>query len=215
MTQPDIELDELEQDALAELVNLGVSRAAASLRKMVGAQVLLSVPAVEVVTRRAAAQLIVARERSALVAVHQDFEGDMSGRVLLIFPEANSLELVRAVIGGELELDDIMDLEQEALAETGNVILNACLATMANQLRRNLRMTLPEILRGEGPDLFEISDQDGQGDHVLFLYIDFSVREHDIRGYIALIMDLPSLAALKLLLGEFIARVAGESAPSP
>lgn len=215
MTQPGIELDELEQDALAELVNLGVSRAAASLRKMVGAQVLLSVPAVEVVTRRAAAQLIVARERSALVAVHQDFEGDMSGRVLLIFPEANSLELVRAVIGGELELDDIMDLEQEALAETGNVILNACLATMANQLRRNLRMTLPEILRGEGPDLFEISDQDGQGDHVLFLYIDFSVREHDIRGYIALIMDLPSLAALKLLLGEFIARVAGESAPSP
>ena len=45
-------------DALTELVNIGVSRAAASLRKMVGHQVLLSVPAVEVVTQKAAAALM-------------------------------------------------------------------------------------------------------------------------------------------------------------
>jgi CheY-specific phosphatase CheX len=46
-------LEELEQDALTELVNIGVSRAASNLRKMVGEQVLLSVPSVEVVTRQA------------------------------------------------------------------------------------------------------------------------------------------------------------------
>ena len=45
---------------------------------------------------------------------------------------------------------------------------------------------------------------------VLFLYIDFAVRSRDIRGYIAMIMDLPSLAMLKELLGEFIARVVGD-----
>ena len=38
-------LTELELDALTELVNIGVSRAAASLREMVGRQqVILSVP---------------------------------------------------------------------------------------------------------------------------------------------------------------------------
>ena len=37
-------LDELELDALTELVNIGVNRAAASLRDMVGEQVVLSVP---------------------------------------------------------------------------------------------------------------------------------------------------------------------------
>ena len=43
-----VDLTELERDALAELANIGVSRAAANLRKMVGKQVLLSVPSVEV-----------------------------------------------------------------------------------------------------------------------------------------------------------------------
>jgi len=42
---------------------------------------------------------------------------------------------------------------------------------------------------------------------VLFLYINFSVSERDIRGYIALLMDLPSLASLKVLVGDFISRV--------
>ena len=86
---------------------------------------------------------------SKLVAVHQAFEGDISGRALLIFPETNSLELVRAVTGGDLPLEDIIELEQEALAETGNVILNGCLATIANMLQRNLKMSLPEMVRGE------------------------------------------------------------------
>src|SRR4029078_6793816 len=60
-------LTELEQDALAELANIGVSRAASSLRKMVGQQVLLSVPSVEVVNQRTAAALVSEREGSDLV----------------------------------------------------------------------------------------------------------------------------------------------------
>lgn len=211
---PAIELDELERDALSELVNIGVSRAAASLRQMIDRQVLLSVPSVSVVTREAAARLIGEREESNLVAVHQSFEGDLMGRALLIFPETNSLELVRAVTGGDLPLEDIIDLEQEALAETGNIILNGCLATIANILRRSLRMSLPEILRGSGQDLFGLSTVPAlspEQDVVLFLYIDFRVNARDIRGYIAMLMDLPSLTSLRKLLAEFIRQTAGES----
>ena len=46
---------------------------------------------------------------------------------------------------------------------------------------------------------------------VLFLYINFSVRERDLRGYIAMMMDMPSLASLKDLLGHFIAEVVGDA----
>jgi chemotaxis protein CheC len=204
-----IALDELEHDALTELVNIGVSRAANSLRAMVGHQVLLSVPALAIVSRARAAEIIGEREPDGLVAVHQAFEGELSGRALLIFPESNSLELVRAVVGSTLSLDDVIDLEQEALAETGNIILNSCLATMANLLRRTLKMSLPEILRGDGPDFFKLSSGSAE-DVVLFLFIDFQVNARDIRGYIALLMDLPALTSLKALLGEFIQRAGGE-----
>jgi chemotaxis protein CheC len=202
-------LDELELDALTELVNIGVSRSAASLRDMVGEQVHLSVPNVTLVSREEAISILSAREAKKLVAVHQIFEGDITGRALLIFPETRSLELVRAVTGGDLPLEDIIELEQEALAETGNVVLNGCLATIANMLQRSLKMSLPEVIRGESHEFFNLAPPPHAGDVVLFLYINFAMRERDIQGYIAMLMDMPSLVALKALLRDFINRTAG------
>lgn len=203
---PLVALNEIEQDALTELVNIGVSRAASSLRVMVGHEVLLSVPRVAIVSRREAAAIIGDREMSRLVAVSQTFEGDFSGRVMLIFPETKSLALVRAVTGGQLPLEDIVALEQEALAETGNIILNSCLATMANLLRRSLRTSLPDVMRGDSEELFELSANADADDLVLMLYINFTVDARDITGHIAMLMDLPALRALKELLNDLIAR---------
>lgn len=205
-------LDELEIDALTELVNLGISHAAMSLAKMVREEVALSVPKVTLVGREEAIKILGERESKNLVAVHQVFEGDITGRVLLIFPEARSLELVRAVIGRDLSIEEIIELEQEALAETGNVILNGCLATMANLLQRNLKISLPEVIRGESAEFFNLQPPPEAGDTVMFIYINFAVRMRNVDGYIAMLMDMPSLAAMKVLLGEFIQRTAGTSA---
>jgi chemotaxis protein CheC len=196
------ELSEIEQDALAEIANMGVSRAATSLRQLVSEQVLLSVPAVKIVTREAASQLVQKGNAASLIAVQQSFDGPFAGRALLIFPQARSLELVRSIVGDEHSLEDVIDLEEEALAETGNIILNACLATIANVLRRTMRMSLPSILRGDGDALFDVKA--GSSNLVLFLYIDFTIRNRDIRGFIALLMDLPSIAALKEIVRDFI-----------
>jgi chemotaxis protein CheC len=204
-------LDALELDALTELVNLGISRAAASLREMVGEQVHLSVPQVELISRSRAIEILAKNEPRPLVAVHQVFEGDIMGRALLIFPEVRSLELVRAVTNVDLPLDDIIELEQEALAETGNIILNGCLGTIANMLQRTFKISLPEILRGDSSALFNLPPPPVAGEVVMFVYINFAVRLRDIQGYIAMLMDLPSLSALKLLLGEFIERTLGDA----
>jgi chemotaxis protein CheC len=207
MNATGIALSDLERDALTELANIGVSRAAANLRKMAGEQVLLSVPSVEVVSRSAAATLIGERESDPLVAVRQDFSGAFSGRALLIFPQANSLDLLRAVLGSDVDSSELTTLEDEALAETGNIILNGCLATIANMLQQSLSMSLPEVVRGDGAYLFEVVLPPAVEGLVLFLYINFSVRDRDIRGYIAMLMDLPSLESLRVLINEFIASV--------
>ena len=205
------ELSEIEQDALAEIANMGVSRAAASLRRMVGEQVLLSVPAVNIVSRRVASRMVEKGHSPKLVAVQQAFEGPFSGRALLIFPEAQSLELVRSIVGEEHSLEDVIDLEQEALAETGNIILNACLATIANVLRRTMRMSLPSIVRGDGDTLFDVREDSSDG-LVLFLYIDFTIKNRDVRGFIALLMGLPSIAALKDIVRDFIDGIGRQTA---
>lgn len=212
--QPAVTLTELELDALTELVNLGVSNAALGLREMVQEEVLLSVPNVSIVTREQAITNLGQRNANRLVAVHQNFEGDIRGRALLIFPEAQSMELVRAVVGSDLSLEDLMELEQEALAETGNVLLNGCLGTIANSLERSLRISLPEVVHGDGSEFFNLTPQPRVDDIVLFIYINFAVRKRDIRGYLAMLLDLPSLVVLKELLADFIHRMGGTTIPS-
>lgn len=199
------DLDELEVDALTELVNLGVSRAALSLATLAGEEVVLTVPALATVSPEQAAEMIGGARIGELVAVEQAFDGDFAGRALLIFPEASSLELVRAVSGGDAGPQELAELAPEAICETGNILLQACLGTMANMLRRTVGVSVPHLLRGRAGTLFPR----GAKGVVVFIYINFSLRGRRVRGYIALLLDLPTMARLKALLDEFIAREAG------
>jgi chemotaxis protein CheC len=168
--------------------------------------VLLSVPAVEILSTEAAAEIVSHPGRNQLIAVRQDFHGPFSGRALLIFPEAKSLELVRAAVGRDLPLEDIIELEDEALAETGNVILNGWVATVANLLNRSLTMSLPLVVRGDGRKMLAVAD--AKDTLVLFLHINFTISQRSIAGYVALLMDLPSMDALRELVADFVKRVA-------
>ena len=90
-----------------------------------------------------------------LVAVRQEYSGSFSGSALLIFLEASSLELMRAILGRQIALSEILDLEDEALAETGNIILNSWVGTIANLLKEKLKMSLPAVLRSDQRRIFE------------------------------------------------------------
>jgi chemotaxis protein CheC len=203
-----LQISELERDAVAEIANIAIGRAAASLRQIVGHEILMSVPSVEILSREAAVRVVAKPGTKTFVAVCQSFDGPFSGRALLIFPEANSLALVQAILGRELPVEDIAEIEDEALAETGNIILNNFVATMANVFKRGLKMSLPSVMRGAGPDLFERPA--AEDDLVLFLYINFEISQKEIRGYLALVMDLPSLETLQALVRDYLASVAGK-----
>lgn len=194
-------LTDLERDALGELSNIAMARAANSLRQMVEYQVMLSVPSVEILSKESATQLIGKSTTPTLIAIRQDFSGAFSGRALLIFPEASSLELVRVVVGKELPLEDIVNLEDEALAETGNIILNSWVATIANLLKSGLKMSLPMVIRGDSRRMFNGEESQNL---VLFLHIKFEISTTEIRGYVALLMDIPSVEELRALIADFI-----------
>ena len=177
-SDPFVPLSDLERDALAELSNIAMAKAANSLRQMIQNEVLLAVPSVDILTGAAATQLVAKPDNPQLVAVRQDFAGAFSGRALLIFPERNSLELVRAVVGRQLPLEEIVDLEDEALAETGNIILNSWVATIANLLKSGLKMSLPMVVRGDSSHMFE----GASSGLVLFLHIKFEIRQRKSAG---------------------------------
>ena len=206
-------LSDLERDALAEISNIAMARAANSLRQMVEHEVLLSVPTIEILSQEGAAQIVAKPDNPKLVAVRQDFSGAFSGRALLIFPEANSLELVRVVVGRQLPLEDIVDLEDEALAETGNIILNSLVATIANLFKRGLKMSLPVVVRGDSRRMFESIETPER--LVLFLHIKFEISKKEIRGFVALLMDIPSIDELRSLIADFVTSITQTKGSDP
>jgi chemotaxis protein CheC len=78
-TEGIIPLTDVERDALCEVANVAMARAAASLRQMVGRQILLTVPTCEILPPEGAVERVVRPGNSNLVAVRQDFSGPFSG----------------------------------------------------------------------------------------------------------------------------------------
>ena len=191
---------DIENDALTEIANMAMGRAATSLGQLVSSEIKLTVPSVEILTDVDAIKALTRMASDELIAVSEDFRGLFGGRVLLIFPEKTSLELVRIVVARDLSHDELVELESEAIAEIGNIVLNAWVTTLANLLKRNLVMSVPQVLRGGGGELFS----SGPLKFVLFLQIDFVVSNSHITGYLALLMDLPSVNALRAVVANFI-----------
>jgi len=63
-------------------------------------------------------------------------------------------------------------------------------------------MSLPTVARGDSRQMFK-SDYDQN--LVLFLHITFEISTKEIRGYVALLMDIPSVDELRLLIADFVA----------
>lgn len=190
-------LDDLEQDAIAELLNMGMGRAAAALSEMVHQEIGLSVPQVELLDQDEALERLTSVTGDVIAGVRQAFDGAFWGNALLLFPESKSLNLVRAMLEEEAPLETLTDLEQEVLVESGNVILNACLGTLANVLEETIETGLPKYISGPADRVLARSAPPGEDKSlVLMVRIAFTVAARDISGHVGLTLESDSLETL-------------------
>lgn len=199
-------LDEFFVDAVAEVLNIAMGNAAASLSEMINEEVQLSVPGVQFVSRTEAALIISKKTKTNVSGVLQPFHGAFGGEAMLLFPEKQSLELVRAVLQqDDLTLEDLTDMEQEAMTEIGNVILNACLCSIADMFSQEMFGEIPEFIQGSLNKVFAVeSGVDNSDAIVMLLNMDFSVEKKKIQGYVTFLMDVNSVAQFKANIEEFL-----------
>ena len=145
-------VEEIHRDAILEIVNVAIGRAAAALSEMVDDQIELTVPALSFLDRNQTTDRLNLMTGKQATAVSQRFSGTIAGDALLVFPERQSLELVRTLLRDETDLDTLTELEQDALKEVGNVILNTVLSSFSNQLGADLDANLPEITSGSNEE---------------------------------------------------------------
>ncbi len=198
------ELSELQKDALGELLNIGMGQASASLSEMVGEEVELSVPHVETLSREETVTHINKLVGKEITAVKESFNGAFWGDAMLLFPKDHSLKLVKAIIKDDtLPAEMLLEMEQEALTEVGNIILNACLGSLANIFQENLEFSLPQYSHGNCISLLNIDTSSTTPEGVLLLQMNFSLKKTKVSGYLTLIMDVTSMEALSKQLSEY------------
>ncbi len=198
-----IELLEIERDAIAEIANRGIGTAAAALSEMVQEEIELSLPSVEFLTPREVSNRISPDHQQRMAAVAEAFDGPFAGESLILFTEAKGLDLVASILEQGQPSTRLTELEEEALTEIGNVVLNGCLSGIANTLGEEITVAIPRILHGSAGQIFSAAAPESD-ELVLLLNIRFSIRSRDVDGYITFILDIRAAQRLKQLVAAYI-----------
>ena len=198
-------LDNEQLDALSEVFNIGVGKAAAALSTLIRDEVLLAVPHVSVVTVNEAVQQLGATGLSEMYGVRQPFAGALNGDALLIFPSEQSLDLVRIVAGSSASDAALGEMAHDAMAEIGNVMLNACIAALGDLLGEHFEIGTPQVDSGDGRTLLSTRVQNHM---VVFLHIRFELKTSAIEGYVVFVLHTPSLSALRASIDTLLGRPA-------
>lgn len=201
-------LSDLQHDALVEIFNIGVGHAASAMSEIVGEEVTMSVPSISFLNRAEAAAMLCNQERRRVCGVSQRYEGAFTTEAILMFPEEKSLDIVRLMVGDAIALTELSEMEQEALSEIGNIILNSCVGTLANIFGQELRGSLPRYHVGTSEEILAATG-DNAGTVVLMLHIDFVLEKHQIHGYVAFVLDLSALNDLQEQVDRYLAKITG------
>ncbi len=199
-----VALTELQRDALTEIFNISIGRAAAAMGKIVHNEITLMVPRFEFLSLRDVTKNLGEFGDKSISSVSQKFNGPFNTEAILMFPEENSLEIVRMMLGGDYPLSELSDLEQEAMSEVGNIILNACISTIANISGQKFSSSLPQFRIGKSQNILCGNIPCGE-DMVLFIHINFIITRQSIHGYLAFLMNLPSIDGLIEVVDRFLA----------
>jgi chemotaxis protein CheC len=184
-------LSELQLDALGELFNLALGEAASAFSTMIATEIEVGVPAVELLTRDALITRLGKTNPGRMCGVIQRFEShaQFETDVMLMFSESGSLELVRKLLG-QNDIEQITELEQDALCEIGNVMINACMGCLAERFDTEILGELPGVRTGSADTFFHSVSSDAR---ILVVRIDMRIKATDVSGFVIFTMDLPSV----------------------
>ena len=185
-----MELTTEQLDALGEVVNIGVGRAAASLSELLGTRIELRVPRIQVKPRLSSQQ--------TGLAILQTFEGNVSGTALLAFPTKSGEQLAK-LLGGYDPDEELPTIELSGiLSEVGNIVLNGVLGSMANMVDTNLKYRVPDFVVDRPLESLvqRIGTERRAPDSIVVADTNFHVRSENISGSIVLAFDLGSLDSL-------------------
>jgi chemotaxis protein CheC len=193
-------LKELQLDALKEVANIGAGHAATALSQLTDRRIMIAVPEVDVRRLEDVPQLLGSAD-DVIAAILMHMMGDLTGRTLVLFPEASARVLCdmlfRRAPGTTREFGA---MEQSGLKEAGNILASAYMNALSDFMGMMLVPSVPSLTVDlSGAILTTAYLNFGHDrDYVFCVETAFRVDGSDdaLSGHFLLLPDLPSLRAI-------------------
>lgn len=189
-------LTEEQIDALQELINIGVGRAASMLNEMLDSPIVLQVPSIKILNLSQLNQELVQKfTNGQLSTVKLSFTGSFSGMAELVFPTESAATLVALLTGEEPGTPDLDLVKIGTLSEIGNIVINGVMGSISNLLKQHMNYALPIYAEDSIEKLLQLENYN---DRTVFLLAQarFSIEHLELIGDIILIFETSSFEVL-------------------
>jgi len=201
------QLTKFQTDAMSKLLNIGMGNAAHALNELTNEKIELSAPNIALCNKQDTLNRIKIPANTSITVINESFSGLISGNASIVLSESQSLNFVRTLHHDDyFTLDYLTEVEYEAIAEIGNIILNACVGSIANHLQQTICLSIPTCTTGKRSNL-AASIPGTKGEEILYFHTLFTLKESNIKGYLMLLMDQASVSTLKSELNRYFRNI--------
>ena len=191
-------IEQLDRDALTELFNIGLHRAASSLSDLTGQRILVDLPRLWICPIEDTYERLVDFLDGDLATVHQIFKGNVAGDAVLVLDYASAARLTDLMTDGNAAVGGRLDQSaREVLAEVGNVILSSCLSSFGDMLNVAVSFSVPRMHVESLEGLLRSLQVDSEEvNYTLLAATRFHLSDGEVGGYLMIAVGMSSLALI-------------------
>jgi len=193
-----LKLTDAETDALAELFNVGLHRAAASLSEVTGQRIIVDMPKLVICEISEIEQRLADLVGGEIATVHQMFGGSVAGDAVLLLEQDKAAALARLMTGGEAATGGRLDQSaREVLTEIGNIVLGACLSGFGDMLQLPVSFSVPRIhIESLRTILGSLLVETGETQYAVIVATQFRLAALAVDGYLIIALGAKSLGRI-------------------
>ncbi|MDB4909032.1 MAG: CheC, inhibitor of methylation [Gemmatimonadetes bacterium] len=185
----------VDMDALTELFNVGLHRAAASLSEVTSQRIVVDLPKLWLLPIRDIEVRLRELLAGELATVHQVFSGAVAGDAVLLIEQDKAASLTNLMTDGDAGQGGRLDESaREVLAEVGNIVLGACLSGFGDMLHLKVTFSVPSIhVDSLGAVLQALAVESNEDQFAVIAATRFRLSDRAVEGYLLIAVGAQSL----------------------
>ncbi len=184
------DLDAICIDMLKEVGHICTGNATIALSQVLNQKVELTIPDLKLIDSDKVLDELKGTQ-DVLVGVSVQLLGNLTGNIVLMFPEKGAYSLIDAVSQYRKELGNATEYGVSSLKEIGNIVISAYLATLSTFTRQVILHSTPNLICGTLETVFNVafSKMKTETNKVILIETFFKIADKDIDGSFFLIFE--------------------------